>query len=65
MYDIMHGIDIIVASIQPALAAASPTATACGPVIGDQPQNQQLIDVPIRIALYLTNAGVILPASSK
>ena len=64
MYDIMHGIDIIVASIQPALAAASPTAAAAGPGIGDQPQ-EQLIDVPMRIAVYLTNAGVILPASSK
>lgn len=64
MYDIMHGIDIIIASIQPALAAASPTATAASPGLDDQPQ-EQLIDVPIRIAVYLTNAGVVLPASSK
>lgn len=61
----MHGVDIIIASIQPALAAASPQAGATGPGMGDQPEDQQIIDVPIRIAVYLTNAGVILPASSK
>ena len=65
MYDIMHGVDIIIASIQPALEAASPTANAAGPGIADHPEEQQLIDVPIRIAVYLTNAGIILPASSK
>ena len=65
MYDIMHGVDIIIASIQPALVAASPGATAEGPGITERPEEQQLIDVPIRIAVYLTNASIILPASSK
>ena len=65
MYDIMQGIDIIIASIKPALAAASPKAGTAGPGMDDHPKDQQIIDVPIRIAVYLTNAGIILPASSK
>ena len=64
MYDIMHGVDIIIASIQPALDAASPKASAqaTGAV---QPEEQPLIDVPLRIAVYVTNMGIVLPASSK
>ena len=65
MYDIMHGVDIIVASIQPALDAASPDGTSPRTGVAEHPEQEQLIDVPIRIAVYLTNAGIILPASSK
>ncbi len=65
MYDIMHGVDIIIASIQPALDAASPSAAA-NPAAAATPQEEQpLIDVPLRIAVYVTNLGIILPASSK
>lgn len=65
IYDIMQGVDIIIDSIKPALAAASPTGSTASPGMGDHPEDQQIIDVPIRIAVYLTNAGIILPASSK
>ena len=64
MYDIMHGVDIIIASIQPALDAASPKASA-QPAGAVQPEEQPLIDVPLRIAVYVTNMGIVLPASSK
>ncbi len=65
IHDILHGVDIIVASIQPALDAASPTAVAGKPASMEQSDDQPLIDVPLRIAVYVTNAGIILPASSK
>ena len=64
MYDIMHGVDIIIASIQPALDAASPSAAA-NPAAATVQEEQPLIDVPLRIAVYVTNLGIILPASSK
>ena len=64
MYDIMHGVDIIIASIQPALDAASPS-TAADPAAATPQEEQPLIDVPLRIAVYVTNLGIILPASSK
>ncbi|KAL0018632.1 hypothetical protein WJX77_009530 [Trebouxia sp. C0004] len=64
MYDIMHGVDIIIAAIQPALDAASPSGAA-NPAAGTPQAVQPLIDVPLRIAVYVTNLGIILPASSK
>ena len=64
MYDILHGVDIIMASIQPALQAASPSAKAGNPDILE-PGDQPIIDVPLRIAVYVTNCGITLPASSK
>ena len=66
MHDIMHGVDIIMASIQPALAAASPVSrgrSKSNPV--EPAEEPELIAVPIRMAVYLTNTGIILPASSK
>ena len=65
MHDIMHGVDIIIASIQPALDAASPTGQSAKQEIPGHPENQPLIDVPLRIAVYVTNAAIILPSSSK
>ena len=66
MHDIMHGVDIIMASIQPALAAASPGSGGHSKTSAEEPaQEQELIAVPIRMAVYLTNTGIILPASSK
>ena len=64
MYDIMHGVDIIIAAIQPALDAASPSAAA-NPAAATPQEEQPLIEVPLRIAVYVTNLGIILPASSK
>lgn len=64
MHDMMHGVDIITASIQPALDAASPVAGE-KPRLVEPAQDQELIAVPLRIAVYMTNTGIILPASSK
>lgn len=64
MHDIMHGVDIILASIQPALDAASPVGGQ-KPNVVEPAQDQELIAVPLRIAVYCTNTGLILPASSK
>lgn len=60
----MHGVDIITASIQPALDAAGPTQGDTASLV-EPAQDVELIAVPLRISVYCTNTGIILPASSK
>ena len=64
MHDLMHGVDIITASIQPALDAASPVEGQPASLM-EPAKDEELIAVPLRIAVYMTNTGIILPASSK